>query len=87
MTQITWVKGMLRETGEITRNQCLANYISRLSAIIQDLENEGYSFTTSRRNGDYVYTLAMAPKRPVSTFESVIRDGRQVAVREVISMV
>lgn len=41
----------LLERGEISRNQCLANYISRLSAIIQDLEEDGWIFETERRGG------------------------------------
>lgn len=69
MTQKEWVKQQLRETGEITRNQCLGQFISRLSAIIQDLEEDGWVFETLRRGGnykteaDYVYTVKNDPKK------------------------
>lgn len=57
----------LLERGEISRNQCLANYISRLSAIIQDLEEDGWIFETERRGGnykteaDYIYKVKSHP--------------------------
>lgn len=65
MKQKKWVIQQLREHGRVTRNQALANYISRLGAIIYVLKNEGYEFTTSDRDGDYVYTLVDAPKRQI----------------------
>lgn len=66
-TQRKWVEEQLRATGEITRNQCLKNYISRLGAIMLDLKKDGWDFTTSSREGDYVYTLGerSKPKRQV----------------------
>lgn len=60
--QRTWVENELLFSGEISRNKCLANYISRLSAIIQKLEEDGWEFTTGRRKGDYVYTLVSRPQ-------------------------
>lgn len=48
---------MLKDKGEISRNQCLRNYISRLGARIKDLQKEGMQFETERRDGDYVYKL------------------------------
>jgi hypothetical protein len=38
------VEKQLKEYGEVSRNFCLKNYISRLSAIIQKLEEEGWEF-------------------------------------------
>ena len=43
-TQIQWVKERLAETGQISRNECLQKYITRLGAIICDLRKEGYVF-------------------------------------------
>lgn len=44
MTQKQWVMDQLESNGHITRNECLRVYISRLSAIIQLLEEDGYIF-------------------------------------------
>jgi hypothetical protein len=59
--------------GVITRNQCLSRFpaITRLSAIIQDLELAGYTFDSHKRDGDWVYTLVEAPKRPLYEYELV----------------
>ncbi len=54
-TQKQIVEKQLKEYGEVSRNFCLKNYISRLSAIIQDLEEDGWEFETVRDNGDYKY--------------------------------
>jgi hypothetical protein len=82
MTQRKWVESKLLQYGEISRNLCLVHFISRLSAIIQDLEADGWEFTTSKRNGDYVYSLVSKPKR--YRWEVEIRGGvaypRKVAV-------
>lgn len=60
-TQKIRVENKLLESGYITRNQCLRNYISRLSAIIQVLESEGWIFETQDKKGDYVYTVKACP--------------------------
>ena len=36
-------------------------FISRLSAIIQNLEEDGWVFETKREKGDYVYVLVNEP--------------------------
>ncbi len=59
------VVGQLLANGYITRNQCLRNYISRLSAIIQVLEEEGWQFSTKDDKGDYVYTVIKCPLRKI----------------------
>lgn len=64
-TQLQIIKDKLAKHGEISRNECLQNYISRLSAIIQRLESEGYEFTTEHRKGDYVYILKARPLKKV----------------------
>ena len=45
-SQKTFVKQELAKHGFITRNKCLRNYVSRLSAIIFDLKDEGFEFET-----------------------------------------
>ena len=61
----------LNHTGFITRNECLKNFISRLSAIIQDLEEEGWVFKTSRQGGnykteaDYRYDVVSSPLQEI----------------------
>jgi len=71
----------LREHGEISRNYCLQNYISRLGAIICDLKKEGYEFeaefrkTTSGK--DYVYKLKTNPFQKKEYWV----DGKLVATK------
>ncbi len=62
LTQKDIVLKRLRDTGEVTRNWCLRNYISRLSAIMLDLKKEGVNFEGKDRDGDYVYILHDKPK-------------------------
>lgn len=54
------IKKLLAD-GEITRNQCLKNYISRLGAIICTLKSEGWDFETKNVKGDYVYKVTVCP--------------------------
>ena len=60
-TQKKWVLDQIKEKGFITRNECLKVYISRLGAIICDLQKDGYKFTAEYQKTpygqDYVYTL------------------------------
>lgn len=63
-TQREWVISQLKEYGEISRNNCLTQRITRLSAIIQDLEEENYVFEPKWRGGDYVYVLQGRPVEP-----------------------
>ena len=72
-TQKQWVISQLKENGEITRNQCLKNYISRLSGIIQVLEEEGWTFYPHRLDGDYVYTVIDKPMRVVYEHDLINR--------------
>lgn len=46
-SQKEFVKNELSKNGFITRNKCLRNYISRLSAIIFVLRDEGFEFKTN----------------------------------------
>ena len=50
----------LKDKGEVTRNWCLSNHISRLGAIICNLKKEGYEIEAIRgirRSDDYKYIL------------------------------
>ena len=83
-TQLQWVKERIKETGEISRNECLANYISRLGAIIARLKEQGYEFDAgfrkTERGEDYVYRATATPKRTVVVTDIVEREGVRVAV-------
>jgi len=70
-TQKMWVVSKLKEQGYITRNTCLANRITRLSSIVQQLESEGYMFISYRDEGDYGYRLADRPRKLVTRVKEV----------------
>lgn len=55
MTQKDWVIEQLSSKGYVTRNEALANYISRLGAIIHTMKKEGWEFMAVFEDGDYVY--------------------------------
>lgn len=80
-TQKDRIEQRLLKVGYITRNECLQNRISRLSAIIQELEEEGWLFETSRKGGnykteaDYVYT---ATRTPFKKLVSTLSTGEQI---------
>ena len=76
-TQKKFVVERLNTTGEISRNECLKNYITRLGAIMHSLKKDGYSFTTITRKNtkpdgskgkDFVYKL-LARRRTADEFE------------------
>lgn len=81
-SQIQWVKEQLGQYGEISRNTCLKAYISRLGAIIQKLEYQGYTFKPERRKGDYVYVMTAVPTRKV--YEYVNEGGMMKPVQKMI---
>lgn len=54
---------MLEERGEVSRNQALGVFISRLASRIGDLEEKGWKFRTEKRGGDFVYIVSEAPKQ------------------------
>lgn len=65
--QEDFVKEKLAEKGYITRNECLAEYITRLGAIICDLKKQGYEFSSKfvknpTGGQDYVYNLLRKPE-------------------------
>jgi hypothetical protein len=63
MTQIEFIKNELRTKGRISRNQCLSQFISRLGAHIQTLENKGWKFKAKHEGTDYVYELVLDPTK------------------------
>lgn len=71
MTQKERIIKKLIADGFVTRNSALRNFISRLSAIIQDLEEEGWVFKTSREGGnykteaDYRYDVVSSPLQEI----------------------
>ena len=76
------VAGRHQRDGFISRNDCLKNYIFRLSAIIQDLEEEGYEFEPKKVKGDFVYYWKN--RAPKIVYEIVERDGIRIGVKKVI---
>ena len=81
LTQIEWVKTQLEKYGEVSRNQALQNFISRLGAIVNRLKNEGYDFKTEWRGNDYVYKLSSKPTPPPKPIKGfVIIDGEKMMV-------
>lgn len=75
-TQEQFVKQILREKGQINRNLCLSLFITRLGAIINRLNREGWNITGSytEDHRDYVYKVV---KSPVIRKVEII-DGRPV---------
>lgn len=80
-TQRKWVEQQLL-ADEVTRNQALQRFISRLGAIICDLKADGWDIVATRRNGDYVYTLGTPPKLVKWEFDLIdgIRRPRKTLV-------
>lgn len=77
MTQRQYIENYIRKHGSISRNHCLREYISRLGAIICDMNNKGYVIDGSNKKGsyktrwgmqnDFVYTLRFKPKNKIYT--------------------
>ena len=70
ITQLNWARNHIDENGKITRNFCLQNYVSRLSALIFKLNEEGYEFSAEYvkfktehgwQGRDFVYTCTFNP--------------------------
>lgn len=65
-TQQDWVVSQLVEKGYISRNDCLRNYISRLSAIMCVLKKEGWEFSceyiTENGGKNYYYRVVKKPQ-------------------------
>lgn len=70
-TQKKFVEDQLKEKGEVSRNFCLGNFITRLGAIIFMLKEEGWDFDTEWRPNakpdgskgkDFIYRVKQRPK-------------------------
>jgi hypothetical protein len=80
-TQLETVKKQLLETGQVSRNWCLQNFISRLGAIACDLKAEGFElegeYVKTTNGKDYVYKLKKSPYKRVEYRV----EGRLVATK------
>ena len=56
-TQKEFVKAELAKKGFVTRNNCLRNYITRLSAYIFELKDEGFEFETKSVEEQTLYGM------------------------------
>ena len=64
-TQLQWVVKQLKENGQVSRNEALKNYISRLGAIVCSLKKSGWAIEGKNertyggygRGLDFVYRL------------------------------
>lgn len=63
--QKIWVVKQLQDNGQVSRNLALKNYISRLGAIICDLNKNGWSiqgkFIKTNTGKDFVYFVEKTP--------------------------
>jgi hypothetical protein len=79
MSQKTKVLKLMREQGYVTRNWALSNFISRLSAIILDLKQDGVNIEGGWKEGDFVYKLL---DKPVRT--EVFRVNGEIVAQKII---
>ena len=75
------VKKILLQNGEVSRNVCIRElYITRLSAIIQELETEGWEFNPqnvkTEHGKDFVYYLKKTPM--VKTIYKVVGEDKEI---------
>jgi hypothetical protein len=72
-TQEQIVIEQLKQNGFITRNWCLQNYISRLGAIICDLNKKGWDiqgdWIKTEHSKDYKYHLISHPTRTITQID------------------
>jgi len=61
--QKLFVLNQLSKEGQISRNLCLRNFISRLGSIMCQFKYDGLKFDAKFVRGDYVYTLKKRQKR------------------------
>ena len=81
-TQIQMVKNKQKETGQISRNDCLSHFISRLGAIIAVLKMPpyNYEFTAyyqkNEKGQDYIYRWTN--KKPELKVNIKVVNGQRV---------
>lgn len=68
-SQLQWCKDRLLIDGEVSRNSALQNFITRLGARINDLNNEGWEikgkWKKTEHGKDFVYYLKSTPVQKV----------------------
>lgn len=78
-TQEERIINKLFKDGFITRNEALQNFISRLGAIICDMQTKGWEFEAkfikTDTGRDYIYRVIKSPFKKV---EYTIPDGRTI---------
>lgn len=86
-TQEKWVIETLNSQGEISRNFALQNFVSRLGAIICDLNKDGWDIQGSyRKTGnskDFVYKVIKSPlkKQDVWRINPVTKQPELLATK------
>lgn len=75
-TQTQIVREQLLKDGSVSRNWALSLRITRLAAIIQNLQEEGFLIEGRKDGGDWRYTLhdAPKPKPKITPIEEVYKD-------------
>jgi len=82
--QLQFVRTHLDKYGKISRNMCLANFISRLGAIMFKLKEQGYDVEGKYEKGDFIYYMKnQVPK--VSTYILRTPSGEVVETREIVT--
>jgi len=85
-TQEKWVINMLLHNREITRNEALKNYISRLSGYILALKKKGWviegRYRKTAYGTDYVYYLPHGVEQPLKV--EVYRVNGEEVARKII---
>ena len=62
-TQLDWIVKRLEENGQVSRNDALKHFITRLGSRIYDLKQDGWEFEVERKGGDYIYVLVNDPRK------------------------
>ena len=60
--QKRFVLNQLITKGQVSRNTCLANFISRLGAIMCVLKEDGLKYQGKYDKGDYIYVIYKGQK-------------------------
>lgn len=71
LTQENIIINQLKTNKFVSRNWCLAQYISRLGALIQKLEKKGWVFNShyikTEKGKDFIYDLVSEP--PLNVYQ------------------
>jgi hypothetical protein len=76
--QKQFIVKMLLKDGQVSRNTCLQNYVSRLGAIICQLQKEGWSFEAGYEpkgmGKDYIYKTIRCPFKKVEFINPITKE-------------